>query len=381
MPRRPAVRRRTSRSRATRTPRWRTPAGGCATWARSSRCRRCGWTTNRPRSPRACSACSSASSQLDGAYARFDDPQDGGRPLETWRPSGPSMPAELQLVLEADQAPAAGRHDDRGRRAGVRHVPGHEPAARAAVGDRPGARVRRSQRLPDGDGDAPAARRGQPGGDRDPHRTSPRARACGALGRRGRAAPAERAPAIARRRRRAVARVDRAVGSRMRRASSPRSTRSRAGTAPVGRSPARACSLESSGCRGRPLIAARVDPPRDRDARAARAGPEQQGDRRRHVAERPHGRAAHHQPVPQDRGRRAAARRPPSPSATASARQGRAGAPPRAPRIEGFPSSHRSPSSRLRTTYGRGGARSRERFEMRGHRQRPRVSAERRRTS
>ena len=41
--------------------------------------------------------------QLDGAYARFDDPQDGGRPLETWRPSGTRVPAELELVLEADQ--------------------------------------------------------------------------------------------------------------------------------------------------------------------------------------------------------------------------------------------------------------------------------------
>ena len=147
--------------------------------------------------------------QLDGAYARFDDPHDGGRPLETWRPSGPRMPAELQLVLECRPGAGAGRHDHRGRRPGARHVPGHEPPARAAVGDRPGARVRRSERLPDGDRDAPAARRGQPGGDRDPHRTSPRARARGALGRRGRAASAERAPAIARRRRRAVARVDR----------------------------------------------------------------------------------------------------------------------------------------------------------------------------
>ena len=40
--------------------------------------------------------------QLDGAYARFDDPQGGGRPLETWRPSGQTMPEELQLVLEAE---------------------------------------------------------------------------------------------------------------------------------------------------------------------------------------------------------------------------------------------------------------------------------------
>ena len=46
--------------------------------------------------------------QLDGAYARFDDPHDGGRALETWRPSGPRMPAELQLVLDADRAPVPG---------------------------------------------------------------------------------------------------------------------------------------------------------------------------------------------------------------------------------------------------------------------------------
>jgi len=45
---------------------------------------------------------------LDGAYARFDDPQNGARPLETWRPSGPQMPSELVLLLETDPAPAAG---------------------------------------------------------------------------------------------------------------------------------------------------------------------------------------------------------------------------------------------------------------------------------
>jgi len=46
--------------------------------------------------------------QLDGAYARFDDPQGGGRPLETWRPSGSSMPGELLLVLEAEQVRVPG---------------------------------------------------------------------------------------------------------------------------------------------------------------------------------------------------------------------------------------------------------------------------------
>ena len=45
---------------------------------------------------------------LDGAYARFDDPHGGGDPLETWRPSGPRMPAELQLVLEAAPARVPG---------------------------------------------------------------------------------------------------------------------------------------------------------------------------------------------------------------------------------------------------------------------------------
>jgi DNA-binding NarL/FixJ family response regulator len=46
--------------------------------------------------------------QLDGAYARFDDPRQGGRPLESWRPSGPEMPAELLFVLETDQAQSPG---------------------------------------------------------------------------------------------------------------------------------------------------------------------------------------------------------------------------------------------------------------------------------
>jgi DNA-binding NarL/FixJ family response regulator len=45
--------------------------------------------------------------QLDGAYARFDDPEGGGRPVETWRPSGPTAPPELLLVLEADGADEA----------------------------------------------------------------------------------------------------------------------------------------------------------------------------------------------------------------------------------------------------------------------------------
>ena len=46
--------------------------------------------------------------QLDGAYARFDDAQDDGRPLESWRPTGGRMPVELRSVLEADPAPAPG---------------------------------------------------------------------------------------------------------------------------------------------------------------------------------------------------------------------------------------------------------------------------------
>jgi DNA-binding CsgD family transcriptional regulator len=46
--------------------------------------------------------------QLDGAYARFDDPQRGGGPLETWRPSGSRMPAELRLVLDSATPQAQG---------------------------------------------------------------------------------------------------------------------------------------------------------------------------------------------------------------------------------------------------------------------------------
>ena len=45
---------------------------------------------------------------LEGAYARFDDPDERGRPLESWRPSGPRMPVELRSVLENDPAPAPG---------------------------------------------------------------------------------------------------------------------------------------------------------------------------------------------------------------------------------------------------------------------------------
>lgn len=46
--------------------------------------------------------------QLDGAYARFDDAQDDGRPLESWRPTGGRLPVELRSVLEADPAPTPG---------------------------------------------------------------------------------------------------------------------------------------------------------------------------------------------------------------------------------------------------------------------------------
>jgi len=35
--------------------------------------------------------------ELDGAYARFEDPRDGGPPLETWRPSGAEPPAEVRI--------------------------------------------------------------------------------------------------------------------------------------------------------------------------------------------------------------------------------------------------------------------------------------------
>lgn len=45
--------------------------------------------------------------RLDGAYARFDDP-GGGRPLETWRPSGSTVPSELARALVDDPSPAPG---------------------------------------------------------------------------------------------------------------------------------------------------------------------------------------------------------------------------------------------------------------------------------
>jgi DNA-binding NarL/FixJ family response regulator len=45
--------------------------------------------------------------RLEGAYARFNDP-DGGAALETWRPSGPAMPAELLLALDTQRVPESG---------------------------------------------------------------------------------------------------------------------------------------------------------------------------------------------------------------------------------------------------------------------------------
>ncbi len=46
--------------------------------------------------------------RLDGAYARFDDLQDGGRPLESWRPTGPHMPVEVGLALGMRDSGAPG---------------------------------------------------------------------------------------------------------------------------------------------------------------------------------------------------------------------------------------------------------------------------------
>ncbi|HWM16423.1 MAG TPA: LuxR C-terminal-related transcriptional regulator [Microbacterium sp.] len=46
--------------------------------------------------------------RLDGAYVRFDAPQDGGRALVSWRPSGPRMPVEIGLALDADETRAPG---------------------------------------------------------------------------------------------------------------------------------------------------------------------------------------------------------------------------------------------------------------------------------
>lgn len=45
--------------------------------------------------------------RLDAALARFDD-LDGGPAFESWRPSGPSAPAELLVTLEADRSPTSG---------------------------------------------------------------------------------------------------------------------------------------------------------------------------------------------------------------------------------------------------------------------------------
>jgi DNA-binding NarL/FixJ family response regulator len=45
--------------------------------------------------------------RLDGAYARFDDP-DGGAPLVTWRPSGTAVPVELAAVMDAVRSTAPG---------------------------------------------------------------------------------------------------------------------------------------------------------------------------------------------------------------------------------------------------------------------------------
>ena len=38
--------------------------------------------------------------RLDGAYARFDDPQEGGTAIVSWWPSGPRVPVELGLTLD-----------------------------------------------------------------------------------------------------------------------------------------------------------------------------------------------------------------------------------------------------------------------------------------
>ena len=46
--------------------------------------------------------------RLDGAYARFDAPQEGGHALVSWRPSGPRLPVELGLALDGDEPRAPG---------------------------------------------------------------------------------------------------------------------------------------------------------------------------------------------------------------------------------------------------------------------------------
>ena len=46
--------------------------------------------------------------RLDGAYARLDAAEGGGRALVSWRPSGPHMPVELGLALDGDEMRAPG---------------------------------------------------------------------------------------------------------------------------------------------------------------------------------------------------------------------------------------------------------------------------------
>jgi DNA-binding NarL/FixJ family response regulator len=45
--------------------------------------------------------------RLDGAYARFTDP-DGGAPLEIWRPSGATLPEALAIALQRPLDPHSG---------------------------------------------------------------------------------------------------------------------------------------------------------------------------------------------------------------------------------------------------------------------------------
>jgi DNA-binding NarL/FixJ family response regulator len=45
--------------------------------------------------------------RLQGAYARFNDP-DGGAPLQSWRPSGGQLPAELAVALQRKIDPQSG---------------------------------------------------------------------------------------------------------------------------------------------------------------------------------------------------------------------------------------------------------------------------------
>jgi hypothetical protein len=130
--------------------------------------------------------------RLEGGYARFDDPR-GGAALETWRPSGPNVPAELALAREEDPPVGSGIATTVVNGLRVTSVPIALPwetglvVVSAARADFPTVV------------ETPVAGRREPGGDRNSHRGATRARTPRAS-RRGRDfAAAERGAALTRR--------------------------------------------------------------------------------------------------------------------------------------------------------------------------------------